>query len=157
ALHQATETLVGSYLSPAKSSTQDACVPRDKAQLKGCAQSLIPLFNNYAVPEGNVVFNLRRCLFWFRVIPSRVFVHFIIDDDIVITRQTFPRASAVCAAVAEILSVDGFGRKIMIAFDNHSIITIGYHCAMPFCLHLGLPPLPIVTRRDFPIKLRARI
>ena len=93
------------------------------------------LFDLHALPKSDVIFDVLRGVFSVRVIPRRVFVHFSVDDDVVITRRAFPSADGVGVARLKIFLVDRVGRKIMIAFDDDGLVTFGDYGAAPNSFH----------------------
>ena len=59
-----------------------------------------------ALPERYVVLDVAGRFFGIGIIPSRVRVGFSVDDDVVITRLAFPRASRVGIAFLEVITVN---------------------------------------------------
>ena len=93
------------------------------------------LFDFHALPKRDVIFDVIRGLFRVRVIPRRVFVHFSVDDDVVITRRALPAADSVSVARLKVFFVDRVRRKIVVAFDDDGLVTFGDYGAVPNSFH----------------------
>jgi hypothetical protein len=108
------------------------------------------------MPERDVVFDFMRGRFRVRIVPGRIFINFFGDDDVVVTCFAFPGTDAVRAAIADVLTVDGVGGEVMIAFDYDRLIAFREHYVMPGCFQVETPLLnwirslrkPRSTRRD---------
>ncbi len=79
-------------------------------------------FDFYALPKGDVVFNLSGGFFRLRIVPRSILVCLIFDNHVVVTRLAFPRASRVRVACFEVVSIDRFGRKIMVPFYYNRVV-----------------------------------
>src|ERR1700741_5504579 len=89
------------------------------------------LFDLQAFPKRDVIFDVLSGIFRVRVIPCRVFVHFSVDDDVVITRRTLPTADSVGVARLKVFFVDRVRREIVIAFDSSWGFAYCDYCAVP--------------------------
>src|SRR5450631_2274688 len=74
--------------------------------------------DRHAPPEGDVTGDLFRGFLGGRVVPRRIAVDRLCDDDVVVARGALPAADGVRRAVAEMLPPDRLGRKIVVAFDD---------------------------------------
>src|SRR5262245_23004544 len=93
------------------------------------------LFDLYAFPKRDVIFDVLRGLFCVRIKPRRVFIHFSVDDDAVITRRALPAADRVGVARLKIFFVDRVRREIVVAFDDDGFVTFGDYGAVPYSFH----------------------
>ena len=71
--------------------------------------------------------------FWFGVIPSGVFVFLAIDDNMIIVRGAFPRAGAGVIAGLKKVTVNRFGREVMVVFDKFGVGAFRDSSVVPSC------------------------
>src|SRR5215510_3866801 len=93
------------------------------------------LFDLHALPKRDIIFDVLRGVFRVRIKPCRVFIHFSIDDDVVITRRALPAADRVGVARLKVFFVDRVRREIVVAFDDDGFVTFGDYGAVPNSLH----------------------
>src|SRR5262245_8121069 len=101
----------------------------------GMAFALRSFLYNHAFPKRHIIFDVLRGVFRVRIIPRRVFVHFPVDDDVVITRRALPTADSMRVAWLKALLVDRVRREIVIAFDDDCFVTFGEYGAVPNSFH----------------------
>ena len=89
------------------------------------AEGKVWLFDLHAFPKRDVIFNVLRGVFRARVVPRRVFVHFSVDDDVVITRRALPTADRVRVARLKIFFADRARREIVISFHDDGFVAFG--------------------------------
>ena len=78
----------------------------------------------HASPESDVPFDFISRWFGAWVVPGRVFVYLPVDDQVVITRFTFPGTDRVRVAWLKVLPVDCVGREVLVAFHFDSCIAL---------------------------------
>src|SRR5216684_8507831 len=94
-----------------------------------------------AVPEGDVVLDLRRRRLRRRIIPRRVGVLCPVHNHRVVMRRALPRADRGGGARLEEAPVERAGREIDIALDQLKALALRQHLALP--CRLGHPRLPL--------------
>src|SRR6185369_11237822 len=85
----------------------------------------------HSVPEGDVVLDLVGSGFRFGIIPGSVLICFAIDHHVVIARSAFPGTDGMRTALLKKLSVDSFGRKIMIPLNDNGFVALSENGAVP--------------------------
>src|SRR6266542_4075398 len=85
----------------------------------------------HAVPKGDIAFDVLRFFLRRRVIPCRIVVERIGDDDVVVARGTLPAADGVRRTGAKMLAADCFRRKVVIALDDDRRVAFGEDGAVP--------------------------
>ena len=95
-------------------------------------------FDRYTFPKGDVIFDLFRRVFRFRVVPRRVRIGLVVDQEMVITRHTFPWAGRVGCADLKVLALDRRWGKVHITFDNFEVIAFRDQRAVPQGFRHGL-------------------
>src|SRR5579872_90030 len=78
-----------------------------------------------ASPEGNVVRNIFRGLFWLWIIPGRVLILFSVNYHSVVAGKALPRAGCVGIAFLEVFAVHCVGREVLVAFHHFALIAFG--------------------------------
>src|SRR5262245_34830464 len=97
------------------------------------------LFNRHAMPESDITLDVRRGGLDVRVVPRRVLVDLAVHNDVVVARRPLPATHSVRFARAQMLVLDRFGRKVLVAFDRLAGVALGDHLTVPDCsCHLGL-------------------
>src|SRR5215471_453718 len=91
-----------------------------------------------AFPESDVILDLFGGLTWLSVVPHRVMINLIVDDDVVVAGFAFPMACGVRFAWAQVLAVHRCGREVMVAFYNDCLIAFGQNGAVPYRFHRAL-------------------
>lgn len=93
--------------------------------------------NFHAFPKRDVVLDLGDAIERLRVIPSRSFIHLVVDHDVVITGRPFPGTDRCMAAWTQAFLVDALVGKVVISFDLNRFIAVGKECAVPGCVSHG--------------------
>src|SRR2546425_9845210 len=93
------------------------------------------LFDLDAAPEGNATLDFFGCGFRLGIIPGCILIDVSLNNDIVITCLALPGTNAMRAAFLKVLTIDGFRRKVMIAFNDNRLIALGEHGVIPNCFH----------------------
>src|SRR5947209_6583795 len=88
-----------------------------------------------ALPEGDVAFDISGVGLGLRVVPRRVAVCLIADNNVVIAGRTFPGAYGVCLRWLEVLVIDAVSREVMITFDDDGVIALRKDGVIPGCFH----------------------
>src|SRR5215831_2653148 len=96
--------------------------------------------NRYAMPKSDVTLDVRRSGLDVRVVPGRVLVDLAVHDDIEVACRPLPAAYGVRLAWTQMLTLHGFGREVLIAFDRLAGVALGDHRAVPDrSCHVRLP------------------
>src|SRR6185437_16983283 len=132
-----------SILRPAVIHPPRSAAGRARAVCYGSERALYPrrsALDRDAVPEGDVVLDLRRRRLRRGIIPCRVRVLPTVDDHCVVMRRPLPGTHRGGRARLEEAPVDGAGREIDIALDQLEAVALRQHLALPYRLgHVGLP------------------
>src|SRR5262249_26138398 len=85
----------------------------------------------HTFPKGHVIGDVLGRFQRRGVVPSRVFVHSAIDDDVIVAGRPLPRANGVGRTRFKILLPDRVGRKVMIAFHEDRFLRLGQDGVIP--------------------------
>ena len=80
-----------------------------------------------------MVFDILGFGFWIGVVPSGIGIFLTLDHQGVITRGAFPETITGGVAITKILVLEGVWGKVMIAFDNFTLITFCEGDPVPNC------------------------
>ena len=88
-------------------------------------------FNFYAAPKSDVALNILGCVFWFWIVPGRIFVNLPVHNNVIVAGSTFPRADGMSTALLKICLIDRIWRKILISFYNLAVIAFCQNRTVP--------------------------
>ena len=86
-----------------------------------------------AVPECDAVFDFRGGVFWLRIIPGGIFVVHAVNDQMIVVSSSLPWADGGVLARLQKFFFYRFCGKILVAFDNHAVVTLRNHFSAPAC------------------------